>query len=540
MKTYLLLPALWLMLSCTSISNNEKDLSLPFDVTGSEEAMPFFQKGLLLLHNFQYGDAAEAFIEAQKIDPDFVMAYWGEAMSYDHPVWRDLDIDKSRSALNRLGETQEARLGKTKTDVEKDFIQAIEILFGEGSKPDREKNYSAFMEKVVNRYPGHHEVAAFYALSLLGIKNGWNKMEDMNFKAAEICEAILKENPDHPGALHYLIHANDHPQYAKFSLTAARVYDKVASYSDHALHMPSHIYLALGMWDEVVSSNEISWKASVDRKEEKDFDNNELGYHSHRWLQYGYLQQGRHTDALEVLKNQIRFTTEQPSPSARTHLIFMKGDYLTHTNNWNSEMAEVAVETQDLSLPIRCLNYFLEGSRAFHQGNKAVLRQIVQVANEDIVKATAWKEENDNMTICGVQAFVNRVPTQNALNEANEILLYLKGMLAWLEGEHKEAEKWLLEACEKEDSELGVFGPPFRFKLARELYAEFLLSHDRPQEALDQFELALNAAPNRLLPLKGALKAAQQINHQQKMQLLQKKVDEILSKADDHDAKANI
>jgi hypothetical protein len=302
MKTYTFLLALCLLLSCSTPAKKEKqENNLPFEVTGSVDALPHFDKGLLLLHNFEYDDAAEAFIKAQQTDSTFAMAYWGEAMTYNHPVWGDVDVEKARATLSKLGSTTEEREAKTKTDLEKDFIKAVSILYGEGSKPDRDKEYAAAMEKVYERYPGNHEAAAFYALSLLGAKESLTLWEDQNIKGAEIAEAILKENPSHPGALHYLIHSDDHPAHAQKALAAADTYAKVASYAGHALHMPSHIYLALGMWDNVVSSNEVAWKASLDRQERKKLDNNHLSYHAHMWLQYGYLQQGRFDRAKELI-----------------------------------------------------------------------------------------------------------------------------------------------------------------------------------------------------------------------------------------------
>jgi hypothetical protein len=527
MKTYFTFLGVWLLLSCTPQSKTENRLvALPFAVTGSAEAIPSFQKGLLLLHNFEYDDAAEAFLEAQKIDSSFVMAYWGEAMTYNHPVWGDLDLEKARATLQKLGESPKARVEKAKSALEADFLNAIEVLYGDGSKPDRDKQYSDYMETVFERYPGNHEAAAFYALSLLGIKTGWSKWEEANEKGAEISEAILKENPTHPGALHYLIHSDDHPEHAKHALAAANDYATVASYAGHALHMPSHIYLALGMWDDVVSSNEISWQAGVDRKERKGLTNEDLNYHAHIWLEYGYLQQGRYENARRLVENQVKFTTDLPSESGRFTLQQMKGYYLFETDEWTGEIADINIETKDLTLSIRSVGYLIDGAKAFHEKDELALNKVIQALETDLARATLLKNDNENISICGVKALVDKIPSVGELKRTEFISLELKGMLAWMNNDMNEAEKLFREAVSKGDGYL--YGPPNILKPSQELFAEFLLAQNRPKEAFDQFELILKLAPNRLRSLKGELEAARQTNNAQKVAELEKKLAEIL------------
>jgi len=306
MYTYIFLLIL-LVLAPATISTNK---SQSLNQTASVEARPHFDKGLLLLHNFEYPDAAEEFILAQQKDPGFVMAYWGEAMTYNHVLWTELEIDKARATLNKLGNTPTEREAKAKTPLEKDFIHGLEILYGKESKPVRDSSYAVHMASLHNKYSGNHDVAAFYALSLLGTLKMQNTWTDKNVEAAAITNAILKDEPNHAGALHYQIHAYDHPHHASSALDAARNYPKAASYSGHAMHMPAHIYLALGMWDEEVKANEISWQASKDRKERKKLNNDVLAYHTHLWLAYGYLQQGRFQQANAAIRDQVKYTQE--------------------------------------------------------------------------------------------------------------------------------------------------------------------------------------------------------------------------------------
>ncbi len=262
---------------------------ISIDVSGSPEAIPAFEEGLKLLHSFEFDDAGEKFRKAQEIDPDFAMAYWGEAMTENHPLWREQEFDKANEILNKLGETKEERRSKFKTEFEKDLFDAVSILYGAGDKKARDQAYSDFMGELHDKYPDNHEVAAFYGLSVLGAVKGGRDLNQYG-KGAKIVQSVIAENPNHPGALHYLIHSYDDPDNAPKALEAANSYAKIAPEAKHALHMPSHIYVALGMWDEVISSNVAAFAASEKRKAKKELGNDALDYHSLKWLMYGYLQ----------------------------------------------------------------------------------------------------------------------------------------------------------------------------------------------------------------------------------------------------------
>ena len=210
------------------------------------------------------------------------MAYWGEAMTYNHNLWSEQDYDKGAATIAKMNNAQ-AELNLT--ELEKDLIQSAKILYkNDASKTDRDLAFSQYLQKLSKKYPDNHEVAAFYALSLLG-SDPEGRDDSLFGKSALIAKGILEENPDHPGALHYLIHAYDDPNHAKLALQAADAYAVVAPDASHALHMPSHIYVALGMWDKVVSSNENAYRASLNRKEKKNLDNDARGYHAYHWLE---------------------------------------------------------------------------------------------------------------------------------------------------------------------------------------------------------------------------------------------------------------
>ncbi len=248
-------------LACQQNASSTAHLGeVELQITGSPEAQTHFREGLLLLHSFEYDDARVAFEEALATDPACAMAYWGAAMTHNHSLWGQQNYAKGREILHRLDSLVEV---SALTPLEQDFMAAVHILYGEQEdKTERNQAYADQMAVLHARYPGQHEIAAFYALSLLGSVPEGRDVEVFG-QGARIAQGIMAENPQHPGALHYLIHSYDDPQHASLALLAANNYAKVAPDATHALHMPSHIYVALGMWDEVIRSNIGSYAASV-------------------------------------------------------------------------------------------------------------------------------------------------------------------------------------------------------------------------------------------------------------------------------------
>ena len=214
-----------------------------------------FLRGLALLHNFEYPRAIDAFRQAQAADPGFAMAYWGEAMAHNHPVWFEQDAEQARAVLARLGATRAERLAKAKTERERAYLDAVETLYGEGSKEQRDFAYSGAMERLARAYPSDVDAAAFHALSLLGLAHKGRDF-GLYMRAAAVLEELYPANQRHPGVLHYLIHSYDDPAHAPLGLRAAERYGAVAPDAPHALHMTSHIFLALGDWNRTIAANE--------------------------------------------------------------------------------------------------------------------------------------------------------------------------------------------------------------------------------------------------------------------------------------------
>ena len=265
--------------------------TVAFENSGSPAAQQPFLRGLALLHNFEYPRAAAEFRRAQSIDPDFVMAFWGEAMSHSQPLWQGReDREAARAALARLAPTREARLARARSDRERGYLEAVERLFGEGSKDERDRAYSQAMAELSRRYPDDVDAQAFHALSLQAIHEPATYAVRA-MQSAALLEELLPRHPRHPGVLHYMIHAYDDPIHAPLGLRAARVYAEVAADAPHALHMTSHIFLPLGRWRDVEASNLAAIEA-MNRQRAASAQPPQHCGHEPEWLVYSLLQQG--------------------------------------------------------------------------------------------------------------------------------------------------------------------------------------------------------------------------------------------------------
>lgn len=493
--------------SKTTSTADDRLGEIRFEVTGKEPAQPFFKKGLLLLHSFEYADAAEAFQKAREQDPAFVMAYWGEAMTKNHPLWQEQDYDEGNKILGLLATSAEERVARAQKPIEQDFMRGINILYGAGNKAERDSSYAVFMESLYKKYPGNDEVASFYSLAL----NGWGTTDlDLNTlkKAADIGFEVLQRNPKHPGALHYVIHAYDNPDYAAKALETADKYARVAPDAGHALHMPTHTYLALGLWDKVVSSNEVSWAAEIARKKRKGLDNDALGYHAYHWLQYGYLQKGNTAKARMMIDSMRIFCTEKPSPRARAHMIFLKSTWLAETGDYKNAVATITVDQKDLNISARSRNYFVTGMNAYANNDASGLNAVIMKMNgERLIEEE--KAADKGIRLCGN---INRsLPTKTDLLEAGSMELQLKAMQAWMKKDAALTEKLLKEATALQTESGYSYGPPAIVKPSFEMYGEWLLENNRPDEALTQFEQSLKWMPNKTLSLQGKKRAEEKL-----------------------------
>jgi len=471
---------------------------IDFPNSGAAAAQPAFERGVLLLHSFEFEDSCEAFQEARKIDPAFALAAWGEAMTYNHPLWAQQDKDAARAALATFAPTAEARRERTPTERERGYLAAVEILYGEGTKEERDVAYMKAMGGLHERYPDDLEAQAFYALSILG------SVRERDFgtymRAAAQAEEVFAKNPLHPGAAHYLIHSYDDPVHAPLGLRAARVYAQIAPAASHAQHMISHIYVALGEWDEVVKANVAAVATSEARLLRKGKPLATRNHHALLWLEYGLLQQGRFAEAREKVETMGADATDDPKPEALWHYAQMRAAYI------------VADPTRDDGPPARPLpgvtlgaiaaDAFATGYRALTTGDVAGARAAAEGLRG--ARSTAQAAPHD----CGKSAY-DGANEEGDLAKAKIILQQLDALLLDADGKHDAAIAALEQAAEAEGSRAMEYGPPEVVKPSHELLGELLLARGRAQDARERFEQALARAPRRTLSVAGLARAAE-------------------------------
>jgi tetratricopeptide (TPR) repeat protein len=449
--------------------------TIEFPVSGLAEAKPHFIRGVLFLHSFEYDSAANHFRKAQAADPAFAMAYWGEAMTKTHPVWNEQDATAARGILTRLAPTVAGRQAKAVTPREKKYLEAVEILYGEGSKPRRDTLYSQAMKQLVDANPDDDEARAFYALSLIGLNQGVRDLAAYK-RAGEIAEPIFRKNPDHPGAAHYIIHAYDDPGHAALGLDAARAYSKIAPGAAHAQHMTTHIFLAMGMWDDVVSQNEIASGHDHDAWTPN---------HYTLWLNYAYLQQGRYADALHMMEKMLPSSGSAFKGRQLWGLTSMRARYLVESDQWDSPAATWKLDLSPLGSDGAAYWAFITGLRAARKGDTAT--------------ATAALAALSQANTAGGAS----VDPTNAILEKE-----LTAVVRLSQGKKDEALALMREATKREDAMPLEFGPPAVIKPSHELFGEMLLEAGMPKEAHAEFSRALELAPKRARSLLGLARAS--------------------------------
>ena len=473
----------------------------------SDATQTAFMRGLLLLHLFEYPAAAKAFEQAEKLQPDFAMAYWGEAMTYNHGIWNQLDAGAGSAALARLGATPAARAAKAPTAREKAYLAAVEILYsGKGTKQERDARYCDAMQKLAAAYLHDNDAQLFYALALMGRNEGVRNETDY-LQAAEIAQRSFRVNPQNPGAAHYWIHGMDDPVHATGALEAARALSKIAPDAGHAQHMTAHIFMALGMWDDVVAANINAMRVVNAQARAAGKPEVECGHYD-EWLEYGYFQQGRYRDAQHALaacartlppaiewakQNAPILQAEHASPERvakhlRGSLVTMRGTALFESRDWNGEPAMLAVDASGLGAEA-AWNDFALGYAAAERGDLAQ-------AQRHSVDLHAWREKTTT------SESDPQMPGYLAIMDD-----MLRGVVLIGRKHVEEGLAPIRGAAQRYDSMAFDFGPPVPFKPPREVLGERLLQLGKPAQAIAEFEAALKTAPNRSLTLLGLARA---------------------------------
>jgi tetratricopeptide (TPR) repeat protein len=344
----------------------------------------------------------------------------------------------------------------------------VEALWADGPKPQRDTAYALAMERLVRAHPDDDEARAFRALSILGLSST-TRVVSSYMRAAAIAQEVFERNPDHPGAAHYLIHSFDDPVHAPLGLPAARAYSTIAPDAAHAQHMTTHIFLAMGMWDEVVSQNEIAAGLT-----------NWSPNHYTAWLNYGLLQQGRHAAAREQLERARREMGGSGRPGQRWYLASMRAHYVVNAEAWADPMLGWPIDLDDADA--RSIDAFTQGFAALRRGDRDAVAQRLER--------------------------LHAVASSAAPGTARVLALNLAAAIAAEDGAFVRAVDLLREATVIEDGLPAAYGPPDIVKPSWELLGELYLSRGRAAEAQAAFGHALALAPRRALSLKGLLAAA--------------------------------
>ncbi|MDP9204369.1 MAG: hypothetical protein M3P12_02795 [Gemmatimonadota bacterium] len=465
-----------------------------FPNSGAEAAQADFLRGVALLHSFEYEDAAKAFKAAQNADKSFALAYWMEALTYRHPLWRQEDLDAARGVLASLGSSSEARLARAKTARERAYGSAVEALFAQGAELDRARGFAEGMRRVTEAYPSDLEASAFAALASLGLASqlGRGSAAPEVENAIRYAQRVFASNPKHPGASHYLIHAYDDPKTAEQGLPFAREYAQIAPDAEHAVHMPSHIFLQLGLWDDVVASNERAWAASRAWVARNKLPATENDFHSFTWLQYGYIEQARYRaargliDTLRVLFHGVDFGSQfSDAAFVGPDLAFQ---YRIASGDWTDTALPAAEVLDDRHSP-----------RAVVFMTAMLLEQAVAVAMKgDTTSARTLVTRVQSRADSGVRGDYR--PAFYAMG-----LEMAKALVAKKSGDMKLALDLLRQAADLE-SKSSPSGPPY-LPPTLEVLGNTLLEAGKPQEAIGAFTKELELRHNRSESLLGLARA---------------------------------
>ena len=464
-----------------------------FPVSCNESAARHAERGLALLHHMTYEGARAAFAAATKADPKCAMGYWGQAMSYIHPLWSDqpsdTDFEHGRALLNK------AKHRGQKTDWELAYITAADAYYAMGRNRDEKANLVNFekaWQRVYQQFPEDPEAACFYALAYIAAADP----ADINFTrqkyATEIARQVLVRFPHHPGAHHYIIHANDYPSLAQDALTVARRYGKIATNVPHALHMPSHIFTRLGLWRESITMNQraaaAALKYPVDGKTSLHY------LHALDYLTYAHLQRADDVKAIEILEtiNSFKNPVQVHIASAYT-LAAVPARVALERQQWaeaaSLERYSSSEYPWDGFPEIAAITHFARALGAARSAN-------AQVAHQAIAHLTKLHD---------------RV-AETSVYWAQQIDIQRLSARAWLmyhEDEREKALETMNRAAEMEGATEKHPVSPGMILPAQELYADMLLEGGQYRQALIQYQAALARSPNRFNSLFGAARAAE-------------------------------
>ena len=467
----------------------EKIGQVSFPISCVPAAQKPFERAVALLHSFWYLEAVKGFTQVTQIDPQCAIGYWGIAMS----GWTQIWSPPPPAALKRGWEAvDKAKAATTKNAKEADFVAAAEAFFKDADKTDHRTRATAYgeaMERMYQKYPNDREVAIFYALSLQATVDPKDKTYARQKKSAEIAEKVFAVEPDHPGAAHYIIHAYDYSSLAQKGLPAAGRYAQFAPAVPHALHMPSHIYVLLGMWPETIKGNLVAAEA------EKQRGNPDDRMHAIDYLVYGYLQQAQDAEAKRIVDEARGIMSELAAknynsgrPTAHFAMAAIEARFAMERGRWTEA---AAIDPRPNRFPhTEAMIYFARAIGAARTGNAARAKTDVDRLVE--LRETLLQAKDGYW--------------------AEQVEIQRRGAAAWLaraEGKPDDALALMRGAAELEDSTEKHNITPGPIATARELLGDMLLEMNQPAQAVREYEASLDRAPNRFKTLYGVARAAE-------------------------------
>jgi hypothetical protein len=456
---------------------------------------PDFNRAVALLHSFWYKKSEETFAAIAQTDPSCGMAEWGMAMSHYRQLW-DLpspaDLQAGWAAVAR------ANAAGAKTQRERDYIAAMEIFYKDAEKRPhsaRALEYENAMRQIYERYPRDDEAAIFYALAVRADAPVGDKTYANQRKASAILEPLFAKHPEHPGLAHYIIHCDDYSALAPLALDAARRYANIAPDAPHALHMPSHIFIRLGLWQESIDSN----LASAAAAKKNGLAGDEL--HAMDYLVYAYLQTGQDREALNVSASLPQVQTRDPAYfTALYATASIPSRLAVERHRWSDAAA--------LTLPA---GIFPGGSFAWTEADLYFARALGAARGHNLDAARNRLQQ--------MASFRDTLLAEHNSYSAEQVDIQRETVTAWIEfgeGKIEEALRRMRAAAEHEDASEKLPVTPGPIVPARELLGEMLLEAKQPAPALEAFETSLKFAPERFNSLVGAARAAKLTGQPQK------------------------
>ena len=482
-----------------------------FPISCTPSVQSEFSRGVALLHSFFYEEARRVFASVAERDPKCAMAQWGIAMTWWHPIWTPPRPDEMSAGKAAIEKAMALNAG---TDRERGFITALNVYYntressnagaigqschGPVGPRDRVIAYEKAMHQLRDKYPDEFEVQAFYAFAVLAA--GYAMPNDTTLskqlEAAALLEKLWKQNPNHPGVVHYLIHCYDYPALAQRGLAAAQSYASIAPWVPHALHMPSHIFTRLGMWDESIAANGASAEASRAYAAMRHRDATEAEeLHALDYMAYSYLQEARDTEAKKIvdLAAKVRKTNPELEFSAAYALAAIPTRYAFERNDWASA-ATLTVP----NLP--------------HWSSFPFMEALIEYGHA-LGRAHTGDLDGARKAIARMQQLRDATKDPKFDYFKNHLDLQMQAASAWVaasEGKKSEAIEMLRRAADSEDI-LGKHPvSPGAFVPVREQLGSLLLEGGQSKEAQREFEAALKIYPGRFRGLYGAARAAEQ------------------------------